>query len=105
MVFNGPDGNAELARYCGNEPVADVTGTRQDLTLVFKTNENSVVHRGFTATFTTVSIPENLLAWNKINNAFEDLKSEVFDGHDHFKEHLQTKKVSLMRGSNPRPLD
>ncbi|CAG5109570.1 Oidioi.mRNA.OKI2018_I69.chr2.g4090.t1.cds [Oikopleura dioica] len=103
IIINGPDGNAELARYCGNDPksnsieVEPVFGTREDMTLVFKTNENTVVHRGFTATFTLIDLPENVLAWNMINNAFENLKTEVFNGHGHRQDHIQNKKSAHMQ--------
>ncbi|CAG5080179.1 Oidioi.mRNA.OKI2018_I69.PAR.g9497.t1.cds [Oikopleura dioica] len=93
IVFNGPDGNYELGRYCGNSLPEPVFGTRQDMTLVFKTNENSVVHEGFTATFEVIDLEEHVISWNLIHNAFEDLKSEIFEGHDHKRDHIQDKKA------------
>jgi len=93
IVFNGPDGNYELGRYCGiNEPPV-IFGTRQDMTLVFKTNENDVNHNGFKATFTMKVLDEPTLAWNNILNTFDELKATIFAGHDHIRTHLQNKKA------------
>ena len=94
IFYNGPDGNFELARLCGAiaNPM-DVVGTRSDMTLVFKSNENVIVKTGMSVTFTAFSEPPNNLAWNSVQNAFEDIKSLVFDGHDHKRDHIQDRKV------------
>ena len=95
MVFNGPDGNNEMARYCGGAVPEPVLGTRQDMTLVFKSNENELRHGGFTATFEVVDLDQNIIEWNKIHNAYETLKNEVFEEHEHKNENIQNKKVIL----------
>ena len=93
MVFNGPDGNNEMARYCGGAVPEPVLGTRQDMTLVFKTNENELRHGGFTATFEVVDLDQNIIEWNKIHNAYETLKNEIFEEHDYKNDNIQNKKV------------
>jgi len=96
MVFNGPDGNNEMGRFCGSSVPEPVLGTRQDMTLVFKTNENELRHGGFTATFEVVDLDQNIIEWNKIHNAFETLKNEIFEEHDHKNENIQNKKANFI---------
>jgi len=96
MVFNGPDGNNEMARYCGGAVPEPVLGTRQDMTLVFKTNENELRHGGFTATFEVVDLDQNIIEWNKIHNAYETLKNEIFEEHDYKNDNIQNKKSNFI---------
>lgn len=96
MVFNGPDGNNEMARLCGSNVPEPLTGTRQDMTLVFKTNENALRFGGFTATFEVVDLTQNLIEWNKIHNAYETLKNEIYDEHVHKNPNIQNKKANFI---------
>lgn len=96
IVFNGPDGNNEMGRFCGGDVPEPVLGTRQDMTLVFKTNENELRHAGFRATFEVVELDPNIIEWNKIHNAYETLKNEIFEEHDHKNDNIQNKKANFI---------
>lgn len=66
------------------------------MTLVFKTNENELRHGGFTATFEVVDLDQNIIEWNKIHNAYETLKNEIFEEHEHKNENIQNKKANFI---------
>ena len=53
------------------------------MTVVFKSNENRIVNKGFTVTFTAVELPPQEFAVNSIMSAFTEIQSLVYVGHAH----------------------
>jgi len=88
VIYDGPDGNGELETYCGRDRRAgftkpDVSTSANEMTVVFKSNENRIVSKGFTVTFTAVELPAEDFAVNAITNAFNEVQSLVYVGHFH----------------------
>lgn len=87
-IFDGPDGNGQLETYCGrdrrsNFTKPDVSSSAGEMTVVFKSNENRIVSKGFTVTFTAVELPAQEFAVNSIMSAFTEIQSFVYVGHAH----------------------
>ena len=68
------------------------------MTVVFKSNENRIVSKGFTVTFTAVELPAKEFAVNAITTAFIEVQSLVYVGHFHKKNpKIHNKKVRKNR--------
>ena len=66
------------------------------MTVVFKSNENSITNKGFTVTFNAVELPAKEYAVNAITNAYTQVQSLVYEGHQHKKnEKIWNKKVEI----------
>ena len=42
LIYDGPDGNNFITDYCGKSGWDDVPSTAEELTVVFKSNENVI---------------------------------------------------------------
>ena len=91
LVYDGLDGGDLAAAYCGTGDKAAVMSTSNQLTVVFKSDENHVVGGGFGATFEAIATPRYKSAWIEIEEAFKVIKSDVFKGHH---------KLSLIKQGN-----
>jgi len=100
-IYDGPDGNGLLTSYCGRnrqKTKPDVSSSANEMTVVFKSNENAIVNRGFTVTFTAVPLPAVEAAQNSIVSAFIQIQSLVYEGHQHKRnEKIWNKKADLMQ--------
>ena len=95
LIYDGPDGNNFITDYCGKSGWDDVPSTAEELTVVFKSNENVITRSGFTVTFKAELLPPAQFAENTIKKAFTEIQSLVHIGHDHKREHLQNKKARI----------
>jgi hypothetical protein len=94
IVYDGPDGNNELVKYCGSGSRSSQTSSGTTLTVVFKSNEDAIVNSGFDALFTAVPLPSSAVAWNSITDAFNTLSSEIFSAFAGTNLDKQSRKAS-----------
>jgi len=94
--FLGTDGNNEKARLCDGMGV-DYTflSTQNVMTVVFKTNEQ-INQAGFEAVFEPLSLTDSEVAWIRIMDGLNTLKSTVFLAHSHRQSHIQKKKAQYL---------
>jgi len=103
IIYDGPDGNGLLETYCGRNrrngfTKPDVSSSANEITVVFKSNENSITNKGFTVTFNAVELPAKEYAVNAITNAYTQVQSLVYEGHQHKKnEKIWNKKSDHMQ--------
>jgi len=77
-IFDGTDGNNLITTYCGKGRRDAVTSTGTTLTVVFKSNENGIVNKGFKVAFTAEPLPEEDVHWNSILTQYESLYNKAF---------------------------
>ncbi|CAG5102277.1 Oidioi.mRNA.OKI2018_I69.chr1.g226.t1.cds [Oikopleura dioica] len=94
IIFDGPDGNNELTKYCGRGNRNSLTSTGTTLTVVFKSNEDTIVDSGFNALFTAVPLPSSAVAWTSITDAFNSLSSTIFTAYDSTNLNKQSRKAT-----------
>lgn len=101
ILFDGPDGNNFIKDYCGKNKARtkpDVVSSQEELTVVFKSNENTIVDKGFTVTFVAEKLPAKQFAMNRIVKSFGETQSIVFTKHGHKKnQKLIYKKAQHMQ--------
>jgi len=96
IVFDGPDGNNQKALLCDGMGVDYTFLSSQNLmTVVFKTNEQ-INQAGFEAVFEPLSLTESEVAWIRITDGLNTLKSTVFLAHSHRQSHIQKKKAQYL---------
>lgn len=95
-IFDGPDGNKQDAVLCENMGVDYTFLSSENLmTLVFKTNEQ-INQQGFEALFEPLLLTESEIAWIRIEDGLNLLKSSVFLAHSHREQHIQKKKAQYL---------
>ena len=75
IIYDGPDGNGLLETYCGRNrrngfTKPDVSSSANEMTVVFKSNENNIVDTGFDVAFTAEPLPQEDDHWNSIVDQF-----------------------------------